>query len=87
MSNFVNKGWQIMLGWHLVLLMILHMSLVENYAQENHNWNQLDFFWPTWFAIAKQLQVYLFLDVIYTFNKVFDYLSNDTLHAPKFLKF
>lgn len=31
------------------------LTLVENYAQKNLSQNQLRFFWPTWFAVVKQL--------------------------------
>ena len=35
-------------------------TLVENYAQKNHNWNWMRFFWPTSYAITKQLHIFHF---------------------------
>ena len=71
-------------------------ALVENYAKKNRSRNRLRFFWPTWFAVTKQLQI-CFFGIATKFGKhlgacniplerYFQYLFSGILHAPRFYK-
>jgi hypothetical protein len=56
-SNVMNKIICTLL-WHL------NLSLVENYAKKNCNQNKLQLFWPTSYAVAKQLQICVFFGLM-----------------------
>ena len=72
-------------------------SVVEKYSQKNHNRNWLRFFWPAWYAVAKQLQIFVFCFAIAIFKnhgainipleRYFENLSNGMFHAPRYLEF
>ena len=66
-------------------------------AQENRNRNRVRFFWPTWFVVTRQLNIFSCSFCVRSFKfygvcskpleRPWNYLSNSILHTPKFLKF
>ena len=70
------------------------MSLVENYAKNNHSRYWLRFFWLAWSTIAKWLQIFFFVFSDSNFRNSracnillemsWKYLSKNILHALKF---
>ena len=69
--NFGSNLWKESIMRHSIRSDMLHQhTLIETYVQKNRCQNWLWLFGPTWFAVTKQLQIFVFFVLRLQFQKL-----------------